>query len=127
MGGRRFSRAAGDRLGATTGFLLIFTAIAAPAQALETTTLRAAYAITVSGVLVGHARVESRFSDMGYVAAINGSTSGVSRLVTDATARLSGSGRVVGTEVLGKSYSLDTHENGFATHVNMMMQGGTIT
>ena len=76
---------------------------------------------------VGKADVESRFSGSGYAAAIVGSTSGVSRLVSDASARLTGNGHIFGTEVLPATYDMATVENGFSTHVTMAMRQGAVT
>jgi hypothetical protein len=98
-----------------------------PAEAVTDTTLKATYTISIAGLTVGRADVESRFSGNGYAAAIRGSTSGPSRLVSDATALLAGSGRIFGTRVLPATYDLETTENGFATHVKMAMRGGTVT
>ncbi len=116
------------RLRAGLGFLA-FTATLAAAQsrAIETTDFRATYAITLGGVIVGHASAESRFTGSSYLAAIKGSTGGVSRLVSDATAELSGSGQISGTRVLPSSFHLETLENGFGTYVQMAMQAGRVT
>ena len=103
------------------------TLAVAPTRALDTTVFRASYVIAVGGVVVGHASAESRFTDKGYVASISGSTSGVTRIVSDASARLSGSGRISGGRILPSSYVLDTRENGFVTHVSMAMRSGKIT
>jgi hypothetical protein len=99
---------------------------AMPASALDATTLRATYAISIGGIVVGHAQAESRFTATGYEAAITGSTSGMTRMVTDASARLSGNGRISGTKVLPTSYALRTVENGLFTQVRMAMRAGTI-
>ena len=77
--------------------------------------------------MIGHATAESRFSGNSYVAAINGSTGGLSRLVSDASARLSGAGHIPGKTVLPASFNLETIERGFGTHVTMAMSGGAIT
>lgn len=89
-------------------------------------TLQATYMIAISGLNVGRADVKARFTDRGYAAAISGSTYGVSRLVSDARATLSGSGRITGDDVLPASYNLQTNESGFQTSVSMTMRGGAV-
>ena len=99
----------------------------AQSRAVESTDFRATYAITLGGTVIGRASAESTFTGDSYVAAIRGSTSGVSRMVTDATAQLSGSGRIAGMRVLPSSFELETKENGFGTHVQMSMRAGRVT
>lgn len=89
-------------------------------------TLEASYIIAISGLTIGRADVRGRFTDRGYAAAISGSTYGISRLVSDAQATLSGSGRVVGDRVVPASYNLTTSEQGFQTSVNMTMRGRSV-
>jgi hypothetical protein len=97
------------------------------AETPGTTDFRASYVITLGGTVIGRAAAQSKFADGTYDASIKGSTSGVSRMVTDATAALSGSGRVVGKRILPASFELDTLENGFGTHVRMAMNAGRVT
>jgi hypothetical protein len=89
-------------------------------------TLKATYGITIAGITIGRAEAESRFTDTGYASSITGSTYGISRFVSDAHAELAGNGRISGTRVLPATYTLDTSEKGFETHVNMAMRGGSI-
>ena len=124
MTGRRIRTAARVAAGA---LLFAGAVAAAPTQALDTTVFRANYVIAVGGIVVGHASAQSRFTDSGLHRSVSGSTSGVSRIVSDASARLSGSGRISGGRVLPSSYILDTRENGFVTHVTMGMRGGRLT
>jgi hypothetical protein len=98
-----------------------------PAGAADMTTLKATYAISIAGITVGKAEAEGRFSGNGYAAAIVGSTSGVSRLVSDASTHLTGNGRILGGTVLPVTYDMATIENGFAARVSMAMHGGTVT
>lgn len=100
---------------------------AAPPSSAGITTLKATYAISIAGITVGRAEAESRFSATGYAAAIVGSTSGMSKLVSDASARLSGNGHISGSEVLPATYDMATVENGFSTHVTMAMRQGAVT
>jgi hypothetical protein len=102
------------------------SAAGAPA-ATALTTLKATYAISIAGIVVGKAEVESRFSGSGYAAAIVGSTSGVSRLASDASARLTGNGHIFGSQVLPATYDMATLENGQSTHVAMAMRQGAVT
>jgi hypothetical protein len=101
--------------------------LSAPAPAAETTDFRATYAITLGGTVIGRAFAESRFTGNSYEAEIRGSTSGVSRMVTDATAKFSGAGRIAGKRVLPSTFALETNENGFGTHVQMAMEAGRVT
>ena len=112
---------------ATGGVLLLAAfGVGAPVSAAETTTLTASYTISIAGVTVGRADVRSRFTDNGYAAAINGSTYGISRMVSDARAVLAGSGKISGARVAPVSYNLETSESGFETHVSMSMRGGSV-
>jgi hypothetical protein len=124
---RKAHISAGAGLRIVAAGLAFLAGVGATPPASETTLFRASYVISLGGIVVGHASAESRFSGGAYVASINGSTSGVTRMVTDASARLSGSGRIAGSKVLPSSYKLDTKENGFNTHVTMEMQSGRIT
>ena len=98
-----------------------------PARGGDTTTLKATYAITIAGITVGRAEAEGRFAGNGYAAAIAGSTSGLSRLVSDASTRLTGNGHIVGGTILPATYDMSTVENGFATHVSMAMRQGAVS
>lgn len=105
----------------------IVLALGAVSPAASGTTLEATYEISVAGVKVGAAEVESRFTDSEYTATIRGKTSGVSRLFSDARALLSGEGRISGDHVLPTSYDLETREGEFETHVRMKMRAGEVT
>jgi hypothetical protein len=109
------------------GGMLLLAACGAGAPALAgSATLTASYTITIGGLTIGRADVTSRITDKGYAAAINGSTSGISRFVSDARAALAGSGRISGSSVLPGTYNLDTSEGGFETQVRMSMRGGSV-
>jgi hypothetical protein len=124
-----FLTAAGKARGAFAAALLMMAVPtpASPSSALDTADLKVTYAISIAGLVIGRVDAESRFTSGGYATAIHGSTSGVSRLVSDATAILAGRGRISGTHVYPVSYNLETSENGFATHVQMAMSRGSIT
>ncbi len=89
-------------------------------------TVSALYYISVAGLAVGRANVDVSFSDTRYTAAIKGSTRGLIRLVSDAQAILTGSGRISGNQVLPANYTLETKDGDFETHVDMAMRGGSI-
>lgn len=100
--------------------------IASRAEAIEAGTFTASYGITISGIPIGGAEAKSRFDGSRYTLTINGFTSGVSRLVSDATANMASNGAVAGARVLPSSYRLDTAEGGYVTTVDMKMNGGAI-
>jgi hypothetical protein len=50
------------------------------------TELDVSYGVTLAGVTIGRADAKARFTRAGYAAVIHGTTSGVSRLVSDARA-----------------------------------------
>lgn len=120
-----FSALRNAGLAAGVGLASLF--ITPSAIAAGMVTLTASYNISISGITIGKADVKSRFTPKGYAAAINGSTWGISRFVSDAQAMLAGAGRLAGTRVSPASYSLETKESGFETSVSMAMSGGSIT
>jgi len=97
------------------------------AQGATLTTLEATYSISLAGVTIGKAEVISRFTASGYTIAIEGTTTGLSRLISDARATLLGNGRFSAKEVIPASYNLETREAEFETHVRMSVQAGAIT
>lgn len=116
------------RLSLGTGALVAGLSLTPPdAGAAETTTLQATYTISIGTAIIGRATAESRFTGDTYAATITGSTGGMSRLVSDARARLSGSGRIKGRTVVPSFFNLETVERGFGTHVEMSMESGRIT
>ena len=118
----KFCRSMAGRVAVAVALISAVPASAAP----DITTAKATYMISIAGIPVGRVEAQSRFTANAYATAISGSTSGLSRLVSDASAKLAGTGRYYGTRVQPSSYILDTNENGFATHVNMTMRGGKI-
>ena len=97
------------------------------AMAADAGSLTASYTIAISGFPVGRVDAQSRFEPTSYALSIVGSTSGLSRIVSDATATLIGTGHVQGTQILPASYSLDTSEGGEVTRVRMTMSSGRVT
>jgi hypothetical protein len=114
------------------GFLVVAAMAAAtgtlatpPAEAGDAT-VNATYYISVAGLTIGRVNVSGSFTDTSYTAAIEGATRGLVRLVSDAQATLTGSGRIRGDKVLPANYTLETKDGGFETHVDMSMRGGSI-
>ena len=118
-------RASRARIGLIVG--LAFAGLPGAVDALEAGTFTATYAISIAGIPIGRANAESRFNGSRYTLTINGFTSGVSRIVSDATANLASNGYIAGGRVLPTSYRLDTNERGFSTSVDMRMSGGAVT
>ena len=117
---RRSSRA--WRLVAPVAVLL---ALSVPAEAeIE---LEASYGVTVAGISIGRADAKARFTRAGYAAVIHGTTSGVSRLVSDARASLVGIGRYSPKAISPASFKLDTQEGSLETHVDMSFSAGTVS
>jgi hypothetical protein len=127
MSGFEFQRLRPLRCGLAAA-LAAAAAVVGPAfQASAETALKANYTISISGLTIGKAEVDSRFTSAGYAAVIKGMTTGISRLISNARATLLGSGRFSGTGVVPASYNMETSERGFETHVRMLMRSGTIT
>jgi hypothetical protein len=113
------------RLIALAALALAAALPAAPADA--ETELDASYAVTLAGVTIGRADAKSRFTRAGYAAVIFGTTSGVSRLISDGRASLVGVGRYSPAGIAPASFTLDTQEGSLETHVRMAFAGGTVS
>lgn len=101
--------------------------VTGPAAGLRAeTAFEATYAISLAGLTIGTAETEGSLTDTSYVVSIKGTTSGVSRLLSDASAMLRGSGRIAADRLLPETYDLETREGEFETHVRMKMNGGTV-
>jgi len=123
-GPARTGSAARSRLAAA----VVATILIGPSpEARAETALKVSYAISIAGLTIGRVDANGRFTETGYAAIIKGSTSGISRLVSDARATLVGSGRISGKRVVPASFNLETSESGFETHVRMSMRAGAIT
>lgn len=114
---------------AVTGFLagLAIAVLSTGPAAAEAGTFSANYSISIAGIPIGKAAAESRFNGSRYTLTINGFTSGVSRLVSDATANLASNGSIYGSRVLPVSYRLDTVDGGHVSSIEIRMNGGTVT
>jgi hypothetical protein len=87
----------------------------------------ATYNILLGGLTIGRFALDTEFDGKGYTITVRGTTSGVSRFVSDGKGYLKSSGRMVGTRVLPSAYLLDTSENGQRNStVSMQMKAGTI-
>jgi len=97
-----------------------------PAHAVEAGSFSASYGITISGIPIGGAEANSHFDGRRYTLTINGYTSGISRLVSDATANLASNGSIFGARVLPSAYRLDTADGGYSATIDMRMSGGAV-
>lgn len=103
-------------------------ALAAPGKAgTPSGKVDATYNILLGGLTIGRFALDTQFDGKGYTIIVRGSTSGVSRFVSDGKGYLKSSGRMVGSRVLPGAYLLDTSENGQRnSSVSMQMKAGTI-
>ena len=100
---------------------------AAPAAAPKIGTVDGEYNILLGGMTIGRFALDTVFDGKGYTITVRGTTSGVSRFVSDGKGLLKSSGRIVGSRVLPAAYMLDTSENGHRNStVSMQMKAGTI-
>ena len=104
--------------GLALGFAAIFGS-AATAEAQQVLTL--SYSISVAGVRVGGVEVDGRFVDGRYAVALFGSTSGVSRFVSDAATRMAAGGTILGSRVLPARFEIEMSENGIAATAQMQL------
>jgi hypothetical protein len=119
----RWAKAARGRRLLAAGLLVAATA-GTPATA--EVSLHATYYIALAGFNIGRVSVASRLAEDGYYTVIDGSTFGLSRLVSDARAVLTGNGAIDGTRVSATSYSFINSEDGRESRVNMALHDGTI-
>jgi hypothetical protein len=106
--------------------VLLAVGLRAPAAHAETE-LDASYGATLAGVTIGRADAKARFTKAGYAAVIHGTTSGVSRLVSDARASLVGVGRYSPAAIAPASFKLDTLEGSLETYVRMSFAAGAVS
>ena len=111
------------------GLALIAAAssIGYPSLAADKVVLRASYAISIAAIVVGKADAQTRFDGEAYSASLKGATSGVTRLIADTSVSATGTGQVVGTQIVPASYNLKTVEGHDRTTVEMAMRNGKIT
>jgi len=99
-----------------------FSAAAAAASA----TITASYSIAIAGIPVGKAQATSRFQGSTYSLSLTGSTSGVSRIFSDTSAKIESSGQVNGKQMLASRYTMETTENGSIAHVAVRLSSGSV-
>ena len=89
--------------------------------------VEASYTMGLNGITIGRFTLDAQVERANYTMSIRGTTSGLSRLVSDGTGLLKSSGQIVGASVKPDDYYLDTTENGQTSSVvNMRMRQGTI-
>lgn len=103
------------RVMSAVGLLSVLAAGSAAAEDI----LALSYDISLAGVHVGSADVDARFTGGGYAIALSGSVGGVSRLLSNASARMAASGNISGTRVLPAYYEIEMAENGMTAEVQM--------
>jgi len=106
--------------------VLLALSAAMPAVPATAADVSATYTISIAGIPVGRADANSRFEPNGYSIAVRGSTSGISRIVSDAEALLASTGRINGGDVIPANFELETTENGLSAEVRMQMRGRAI-
>ncbi|SHF52954.1 Protein of unknown function [Kaistia soli DSM 19436] len=113
--------------------MLVALAGSFPAAARAPTALprsgqvEASYTMGLNGITIGRFKLDATVERSRYTMTIRGTTSGISRLVSDGTGLLKSSGQIAGTTVLPNDYYLDTTESGQTSSVvNMRMRSGTI-
>lgn len=130
----RFPALAGARRRMLRPGLIILAALAgAPAEARgpaaipRSGAVEASYTMGLNGITIGRFKLDATVDRSSYTLTIRGTTSGLSRLVSDGTGVLKSSGQIAGEAVLPDDYYLDTTENGRTSSVvNMRMRSGTI-
>ncbi|MCX5477612.1 DUF3108 domain-containing protein [Kaistia geumhonensis] len=126
----------GFAAGALAGMLALMVSAGAPADAASpkkglaaprSGSVSATYTMGLNGITIGRFRLDATVDQPNYAITIKGTTSGISRLVSDGTGLLKSSGRLAGGAILPASYYLDTTENGETSSiVDMRMRSGTI-
>lgn len=100
--------------------------LASTANAAETH-LSLTYAIAVGNLSIGTVAVEATFIEGGYAVALRGATSGVSRIVTNATATMGARGNIRGTRILPAEFELAMTEGGVTAEANMAIRNRSVT
>lgn len=103
------------------------SALAVQLAPLSNGSLQASYTILLGGLTIGHFTLDTVIDRAGYSMTIHGSTSGITRFVSDGRGYLASKGRIAGPRILPADYQLDTKENGLTSStVSMRMNSGTI-
>ncbi len=99
----------------------------APVSQPRSGSVEASYTMGLNGITIGRFKLDASVDRARYQMSIRGTTSGISRLVSDGTGLLKSSGQISGPSVMPDIYYLDTTENGQTSSVvNMRMRQGTI-
>ncbi|MBZ9937381.1 DUF3108 domain-containing protein [Mesorhizobium sp. BR1-1-16] len=99
----------------------------APTAVVRSGQVEASYTMGLNGITIGRFKLDAIVERSTYTMTIRGTTSGLSRLVSDGTGLLKSSGQIAGATVLPKDYYLDTTESGQTSSVvDMRMRSGTI-
>lgn len=98
---------------------------AAPAAADDILTL--SYRITIAGVHIGTADVDARFNQAGYAIALTGVVGGVSRAVSDASARMGAAGTIRSRQARPTYYEIEMREGDITAEAEMHLDGRNVT
>lgn len=107
------------------GALAATVVAAAPAAAEDVLTL--AYDITIAGVHVGSVDADARFTESGYAIALSGAVGGVSRLVSNASARMASNGNISGRRILPAYFEIEMTENDLTAEAEMHLANRRVT
>ena len=94
--------------------------------AAETVRVFTKYGISIAGIPIGNARVNTVFNGKRFKISANGRTAGVSRLVSDGRGTLRAEGIVGKNRAFPSNFSMDTVDDKLVTKVRMSMSKGNI-
>ena len=94
--------------------------------AADTVRVFTKYGISIAGIPIGNARVNTVFNGKKFKIAANGRTAGVSRLVSDGRGTLRAEGIIGKNRAFPTSFSMDTVDDKLVTKVRMSMSKGNI-
>lgn len=94
--------------------------------AADTVRVFTKYGISIAGIPIGNARVNTVFNGKKFKISANGRTAGVSRLVSDGRGTLHAEGVVGKNRAFPSSFSMDTVDDKLVTKVRMSMSKGNI-
>ncbi|MEP1442888.1 MAG: DUF3108 domain-containing protein [Hyphomicrobiales bacterium] len=84
------------------------------------------YGISIAGIPIGNARVNTTFNGKRFKISANGRTAGVSRLVSDGRGTLRAEGVIGKNRAFASNFSMDTVDDKLVTKVRMSMSKGNI-
>ena len=84
------------------------------------------YGISIAGIPIGNARVNTVFNGKKFKISANGRTAGISRLVSDGRGTLRAEGVVGKNRAFPSNFSMDTVDDKLITKVRMSMSKGNI-